>query len=80
MDRGYARYTLLKLCREERWLYIIRARRDVIVEYQEKGHWHRKSVGRLPHRQGVARRYQGVYYHGEIKGEGRYHRLPGEGI
>jgi len=58
MDRGYARVALLALCRKERWLFIIRGRAAVIVEYQGR----RVSLGRLPHRQGVACRYHGVLY------------------
>ena len=37
MDRGYARVSLMQFCRLNKWLYIIRGRRDVIVEYREKG-------------------------------------------
>jgi len=65
MDRGYARVSLMQLCRFNKWFYIIRGRRDVIVEYQEEGRRYRKSLGRLRHRQGVPRRYSGVHYQGE---------------
>ncbi|OIO33993.1 MAG: hypothetical protein AUJ76_04385 [Candidatus Omnitrophica bacterium CG1_02_41_171] len=62
MDRGYARCSLLKTCRKKNWLFIIRGRREVIVEYKENGKICRKSLGRLKHRQGKAIRYSGVFY------------------
>jgi hypothetical protein len=65
MDRGYGRVALLALCRKEDWLFIIRGRSAVIVEYQEEGKMKRLSLGRLPHRQGQARRYRGVFYQGK---------------
>ena len=65
MDRGYARVSLMQFCRLHQWLYIIRGRRDVIVEYEDKGRVYRKSLGRLRHRQGVARRYSNVLYQGQ---------------
>lgn len=65
MDRGYGRVALLALCRKEDWLFIIRGRSGVIVEYQEGGRSKRLSLGRLPHRQGQARRYRGVFYQGK---------------
>lgn len=65
MDRGYGRVALLALCRKEDWLFIIRGRSGVIVEYQEEGKRKRLSLGRLPHRQGQARRYRGVFYQGK---------------
>jgi len=55
----------MQFCRLNQWLYIIRGRRDVIVEYEEKGRVYRKSLGRLRHRQGVARRYSNVLYQGQ---------------
>lgn len=64
MDRGYARVSLLISCRQEEWLYIIRGRSAVKVQYQEQGRVHRMGLGRLRHRQGVARRYRNVLYHG----------------
>lgn len=67
MDRGYGRVSLLVCCRQEKWLYIIRGRSQVMVEYQEQGRLRRVGLGRLPHRQGVARRYRGVIYHDLIK-------------
>jgi len=70
MDRGYGRATLLVDCRQEKWLYIIRGRSQVTVQYQEQGTLRRVGLGRLPHRQGVARRYRNVLYHGIIKERG----------
>jgi len=55
----------MQFCRLNQWLYIIRGRRDVIVEYREKGEVYRKNLGRLRHRQGVAQRYSNVLYQGE---------------
>jgi len=67
MDRGYGRASLLVFCRNQKWLYIIRGRSQVKVQYQEQGKIKRMSLGRLRHRQGVARRYRNVLYHGIIK-------------
>jgi len=67
MDRGYGRASLLKFCRLHNYLYIIRGRRDVIVEYREKEKISRKSLGRLKHRQGKAKRYSGALYQGKSK-------------
>jgi hypothetical protein len=63
MDRGYGRASLLLVCRKEHWLFLIRGRAAVIVEYQGR----RMSLGRLPHRQGKACRYRGVLYQGREK-------------
>ena len=67
MDRGYGRASLLVFCRNQKWLYIIRGRSQVKVQYQKQGKIKRMSLGRLRHRQGVARRYRNVLYHGIIK-------------
>lgn len=67
MDRGYGRASLLKFCRLYNYLYIIRGRRDVIVEYREKEKVCRKSLGRLKHRQGKAKRYSEALYQGKSK-------------
>jgi hypothetical protein len=64
MDRGYGRVALLVVCREEHWLFIIRGRSAVTVEYQDEGKMRRMSLGRLPHRQGIACRYRGALYQG----------------
>ena len=69
MDRGYIRVSLLKTCRKHGWFFIIRGRRQVIVEYEENGLICRRSVGRLKHRQGKAVRYRNVLY--KDKGEER---------
>jgi len=63
MDRGYGRASLLRLCRKEHWLFLIRGRSAVIVEYQGR----RLSLGRLPHSQGKPCRYRGVLYQGREK-------------
>ncbi|MEW5901384.1 MAG: IS4 family transposase, partial [Acidobacteriota bacterium] len=67
MDRGYARVALLVLCRKEDWLFVIRGRAQVLVEYQEQGQHKRVSLARLPHRQGKACRYRGVFYQDQEK-------------
>ena len=67
MDRGYARLSLLRLCLRRRWLFIIRGKRDVTVEYQQDGRTYRKSLGRLRSRQGCPRRYRNVLYHQQGK-------------
>lgn len=61
MDRGYARAALLLVCRKQDWMFVIRGRAQVMVEY---GQGRRVSLGRLPHRQGKACRYRGVFYQG----------------
>lgn len=63
MDRGYGRVSLLVVCRRKQWLFVIRGRATVVVEYQGR----RLSLGRLPHRQGKACRYRGVLYQGREK-------------
>lgn len=67
MDRGYGRASLLVFCRKQECLYIIRGRSHVKVQYQEHGKVTRMNLGRLKHRQGVARRYRNMLYHGIIK-------------
>jgi len=67
MDRGYARAALLLVCRRQDWLFIIRGRSQVMVEYPVQGQRRRVSLGRLPHRQGKAGRYRGVFYQGREK-------------
>ena len=67
MDRGYGRASLLALCRQEQWLFIIRGRATVSVEYQDQGKRKKMSLGRLAHRQGIACRYRNVLYQGTKK-------------
>lgn len=67
MDRGYGQASLLRFCRLHNYLYIIRGRRDVIIEYREKEKLYRKSLGRLKYRQGQGRRYSGAFYQGKSK-------------
>lgn len=62
MDRGYGRCSLLRRCRKQKWFFIIRGRSEVIVEYIAYGKRQRRSLGRLPHRQGKPRRYYDVLY------------------
>jgi hypothetical protein len=63
MDRGYARASLLALCRTQGWLHIIRGQSGATVAFGAAGKARRLSLGRLRHRQGKARRYRGVLYH-----------------
>lgn len=44
MDRGYGRAALLVFCRKQEWLYIIRGRSNVKVQYQEQGKLKRMSL------------------------------------
>lgn len=67
MDRGYARAALLVVCRRQDWLFVIRGRAQVLVEYPAQGQRKRMSLGRLPHRQGKACRYRGLFYQGREK-------------
>jgi len=63
MDRGYADVKYILDFNEQGVLYIIRGCRNVKVEYNEGGKLKRIGLGRLPHRQGEARRYRNVIYH-----------------
>ena len=65
MDRGYADIKYILEFNKEGVLYIIRGCSNVKVEYNQGGKLKRISLGRLPHRQGQARRYRNVIYHGK---------------
>lgn len=67
MDRGYAKAEYLGDFNEQKQLYIIRGRSEVIIEYNDSGRRRRIGVGRLPHRQGYAKRYCNVTYHDKQK-------------
>jgi len=62
MDRGYAKLRHISNLAKENALYIIRGCRAVMVEYHDNKGSHRVSLGRLPHRQGIAVRYRNVKY------------------
>lgn len=62
MDRGYAKVCHLAELINQHALFIIRGCRTVIVDYHTETGSHRCALGRLPHRQGVARRYRNVKY------------------
>lgn len=68
-DRGYGKSILLKNRLQRKELFIIRGKRDVVIHYEENGKTCRKSVGRLKHSLGKARRYRNCLYQGkkEIK-------------
>lgn len=63
MDRGYAKLVHITKLIATQTLFIIRGCRNVIVQYHAGQQGTRRvSLGRLPHRQGVARRYSNVLY------------------
>ena len=63
-DRGYARVQLITELNASRQPYVIRGKGDVIVWAVVRGKRQRLSLGRLPHRTGVALRHSHVLYHG----------------
>lgn len=67
MDRGYASVLYIAGFNEQHQLYILRGCSNVIIEYSEGGQSKRISLGRLPHRQGHAKRYRNVIYHDKGK-------------
>jgi hypothetical protein len=62
-DRGYARVELIKDLKQGQQPFLIRARRNVIVQTKVQGRRRRLSLGRLPHRTGCPIRYPRVLYH-----------------
>lgn len=68
-DRGYGKSILLKNRLQRKELFIIRGKRDVVINYEENGRTCRKSLGRLTYSLGKARRYRNCLYQGreEIK-------------
>ena len=62
-DRGYARAELIKDLNQGQQPFLIRARRNVIVQTKVQGRRRRLSLGRLPHRTGCPIRYRHVLYH-----------------
>lgn len=67
MDRGYAKVKYISSFNISKLLYVIRGCGHVKVEYIEGGKICRTGLGRLPHRQGEAKRYANVLYHGQQK-------------
>ncbi len=67
MDRGYADVKYILDFNRQKALYIIRGCCNVKIEYNEGGKFRRIGLGRLPHRQGQARRYRNVIYHDKEK-------------
>jgi hypothetical protein len=63
-DRGYARVELVGELNASRQPYVIRGKAGVIVQAVVRGRRQRLSLGRLPHRTGVAVRYRHLLYHG----------------
>jgi len=68
-DRGYGKSILLKNRLQRKELFIIRGKRDMVINYEENGKTCRKSLGRLKHSLGKPRRYRNCLYQGkkEIK-------------
>ena len=64
-DRGYARVELIKDLKDGRQPFLIRGRRNVLVQAKVQGRQQRRSLGRLPHRMGRATRYAHVLYHSQ---------------
>jgi Transposase DDE domain len=64
-DRGYARVELIKDLNQGQQPFVIRARRQVLVQTKVQGRRRRLSLGRLPHRMGCAIRYAHVLYHSQ---------------
>jgi len=62
-DRGYVRVALIKDLNLGGQPYVLRGRKDVIVQAVVRGHRRRISLGRLPHRSGQPVRYRHVLYH-----------------
>jgi hypothetical protein len=62
-DRGYVRVALIKDLNLGGQPYVIRGRKDVIVQAVVRGRRQRISLGRLPHRSGQPVRYRHVLYH-----------------
>ena len=68
-DRGYGKSFLLKNRLQRNELFIIRGKRDVVVNHEENKKICRRSLGRLEYSLGKARRYRNCFYQGkkEIK-------------
>ena len=68
-DRGYGKSILLKNRLQRKELFIIRGKRDVVINYEENKKTCRKSLGRLKHSLGKPSRYRNCFYQGkkEIK-------------
>lgn len=64
-DRGYARVALIKDLNQAHQPFVIRGRREVIVQTKVQGRRRRLSLGRLPHRMGRPIRYRQVLYHSQ---------------
>jgi hypothetical protein len=64
-DRGYARVQLIKDLNRGHQPFLIRARRQVIVQAKVQGRQQRLSLGRLPYRTGRPSRYRHVLYHSQ---------------
>jgi len=66
LDRGYARVSLmLELLAQPRTRFILRARRDVVIERDKRGRSARCPLGSLRARHGQPRRLERIRYRGE---------------
>lgn len=65
LDRGYARVSLLRmLLAQPRASFILRARRNVVIERPKRGRWTRCPLGSLRAPPGQPRRLTGIRYRG----------------
>ena len=62
-DRGYVRVALIRELNRRGQPFLMRGRKDVIVQAVVRGRRQRISLGRLPHRSGQPVRYPHVLYH-----------------
>jgi len=62
-DRGYVRVALIRELHRSGQPFVMRGRKDVIVQALVRGRRQRISLGRLPHRSGQPLRYRHVLYH-----------------
>jgi len=62
-DRGYVRVALIRELNRSGQPFVMRGRKDVIVEALVRGRRQRISLGRLPHRSSQPLRYRHVLYH-----------------
>lgn len=65
LDRGYARVSLIRqLLAQPRASFILRTRRDVMIERPKHGRWTRCRIGSLRGRHGQPRRLERIRYRG----------------
>ena len=67
LDRGYARVALIQELNRDKQPFLIRGTSKVILHTPVRGRCQRISLGRLPHRTGVPKRYRHALYHANKK-------------